>query len=236
MSNLKIPTKLLEPLILAGCLRNPSLFLKIKTYLYTDYIRLGRSGKSYFSDEKYQFIFNCLSRFYDRYKKFPSKEELKTITDKIVKDKDIKTLVFPIIDNAYDYKEEITFEYLETELINFIKENRVYEAITKSQKDIDERNYGSIVNRMEDAVRVSFDKDLGVSIKDTKTIFDKIKKLDSENAISTGFSNFDDILDGGFHPKELVCIAATPGLGKCSIRSVKIIVKYKIDTETGEIL
>lgn len=208
--NLKLPSELLEPLILTGCLRNVSLFLKIKTYIDTN----GKGNKSYFSDEKYQNIFNLFCKWFDKFKKFPSKKELKILIDRLNNDEEIKLLLNSIADKVYDYEEEITYEYLEEELVNFIKENRIYEAIATSQIDIENNNYGAIVNRMEEAVRVTFDKNLGISIRDIDQAFNEIRKLNEEECLETGYPNLDSILDGGLHPKELYCFASTPGVGK----------------------
>ena len=234
MKNLKISSKLLEPLILSGSINNVSLFLKVKNYLNTN----GQKGKSYFSDEKYQIVFNLLCKWYDKFKKFPSEKELKLLIEKIPNDdQEWKFILNSIVSNMYgENPESITPEYLEEELINFIKEARVYEAFMESQNDIDNRNFSAIANRMEDAIRVSFDKDLGRSIRDLDGAFKEINKLNNEECMETGYSNLDSILDGGLHPKEIYCVSAIPGGGKCQRKDVKIKVKYKIDTDTGEIL
>jgi len=211
--NLHISSKLLEPLILSGCLNNVSLFLKVKSYLFTN-----KKDKNYFSDEKNQRIFNLMSRWFDKFKTLPSKDELKIVIDKSKDDSEIKFLLNSIIDTMYEKNaKEINFEYLEEELINFIKENRVYEAMALAQADISTGNYGAIVNKMEEAVRVSFDKDLGISIRDIDAAMEKVNKLNDENCISTGFPNLDSILDGGFHPKETYNFSGIPGAGKTLI-------------------
>lgn len=212
MKNLKIPSKLLEPLILLGCLNNVSLFLKVKPYLDTS----SQKGKSYFSDNKYQTVFNLLCKWYDKFKKFPYEKELKLLIEKIKSDdQEWKFILNSIVTNMYNEDpEEITPEYLEEELINFIKESRVYEAFMESQSDIDTRNFSAIADRMEEAVRVSFDKDLGTSIRDIDKAFKEIQRLNEEECMETGYSNLDSLLDGGLRPKEIYCFASTPGVGK----------------------
>jgi replicative DNA helicase len=232
-NNLKIPSKQLEPLILAGCINNQSLFLKIKNYLDTN----KQKDKSYFSDEKYQQIFNIICKWFDKFKKFPIADEFKVIIDKLKYDEEMKILLYSVVEKMYEYDAtEITYDYLEEELINFIKENRVYEAMMLSQTDIDNGNFGAIANRMEEAIRVSFDKDLGISIKEVDEGFKRINRLNEEESLPTGYSHLDSILDGGWHAKELYCFSAIPGGGKCSRKDVKVKVKYRIDTETGKIL
>jgi replicative DNA helicase len=210
--NLKLPSKLLEPLILAGCLRNASLFLKVKSYLFT-----SSRSKNYFSDEKYQNVFNLMCRWFDKFKSMPSKDELKILIDKTKEDSEVKFLLNSIVDAMFDKKDEINYDYLEEELVSFIKENRVYEAMASAQFDIDKGNYGAIVNKMEDAVRVSFDKDLGNSIKDVGSAMEKVNRLNNESCISSGFPNLDSVLEGGFHSKEIYNFSGIPGAGKTLI-------------------
>jgi replicative DNA helicase len=231
--SLKLPEYLLEPLILKYSARNRSFFLKIKSHLDTSRER----NKSYFSDEKIQNLFNLIVRYFDKYQDFPKKETLKSLSTKYIKDQEILLLTNGLIEKMYeDLEEEIDEIYFEEEVLNFIKEAKIYEAIVESQIDIQTKNFGSIVNRVENAVRINFDKDLGISIRDVQEALRRIKQLDEEKTISTGFSNLDKFLDGGLHPKEIICLAAPPGHFKCVRKDVKIKVKYKINTETGEIL
>ena len=110
--------------------------------------------------------------------------------------------------------DDLDVDYIEEEALNFIKEAKVYEAIISSQEDIENKNFGAIVRKVEDAVRINFDKDLGISIKDAEKGFSMIDKLNKEVKISTGFQHFDNIVDEGLHPKEIICIAGVPGTGK----------------------
>ena len=211
--NLKISPKNIEPLIFTASVKNLSFFMKIKNYLYTS------SSKSYFNDEKYQEVFNIYCRYFDKFGKQPNKSTILTLIEKISDgrkyDEEIKLYLISIVEEAYSYKaEELDFEFIEEETINFIKQNRVYEAMMESNKAVKEGNYSAIVSKMEDAVRVSFDKDLGVSIKNIEESFTRLNKTANEKAISTGFPNLDSYLDGGLHGKELYIFAGIPGSGK----------------------
>jgi len=86
-----------------------------------------------------------------------------------------------------------------------------------AQEDISEGSYDSIVSKMENAVQVNFDKDLGLSINDYEDVIDRISSIATEEGISTGYSNLDSFLDGGFHAKELYVFSAIPGLGKTNL-------------------
>jgi replicative DNA helicase len=226
--NLTLPEHLLEPYILKHAAHNRSFFLKIKPYLDTSRER----SKSYFSDEKIQQIFNLVVRFFDKYQDFPKKETLKSMMKKIVKDEDISFLMNSMIDEMYSGQiEDLDEQFFEEEVLNFIKEAKIYEAIVESQIDIQSKNFNSIVNRMESAVRINFDKNLGISIRDTTTALDKIREINEVKTISSGFSHFDSMLDGGFRPREITCFSAIPGGFKCVRKDTIIKIRYKIEQE-----
>lgn len=229
--NLKIPTKRLEPLILNHCKEDSSFFLKVKDYLFT------KGNKSYFSDNKYQEVFNIYCRFFEKFGKSPKKESLKTILDrKYQEEEEIKTYLFSIVDKMYDEKIEYDAEYLEEEIKTFIQENRVYEAWFEGQEDVEKGDYGSLLTKVENAVRVNFDKDLGTSIKDIDAMYDTIQEVMNESVVDTGYINLNSIIDGGFHRKEIYVLSAIPGGFKCFRNDVKVKVRYQVDEETGEIV
>ena len=206
-NNIKIPSFELEPMILAYALNNVSFFLKIKNHIDTSKFK----GKSYFNDEKYQKVFNILCKYFDKYRAFPQKNTLKALVDRLEEDKDIKLYEVAIVEKAYSYDlTSLDPKYLEDEVLNFIKETKVYEAILASQPDVENRNFGAIVSRIEDAVRINFDKDLGLSIRDVEGVFKKINELDKVNKIESSFPQLDLALDGGFHPKELYVFSSVP--------------------------
>lgn len=213
--SLKLPSELLEPNILIHCLNNVSFFLKVKPYIATK----NYKSKSYFNDNKYQFVFNVLNKWYEKYNKFPTLKEALILNEKLNADnEELRILIKSILDNVYngDYT-EVSSEYIEEETLNFIKENNVYEAMMMSQLDVQQGNFGAIADRMREAISVNFDKDLGISIKDLETGMNAMEDLSSEKTISTGFPSLDEALDGGFRDKEIYIFAATPGVGKTAL-------------------
>lgn len=211
--NLKLPSEILEPLILANSKANPSFFIKIKEHLDT-----SETGKVYFNDPKYQEIFNLFCKCHSKYKKFPKETTLNALIDRLEKNEEIKLYKQSIVKKMFSSSiEDIDPEFIEEQTLEFIKENKVYEAISSSQKDMEEGNYGGLLGRIESAVRVNFDDDLGLSIKEVDEIIERIDNISNENAISTGYPNLDSELGGGFKNKEIYVFAAIPGLGKTLI-------------------
>jgi len=233
--NLKLPSELLEPAILRHSLNNVSFFLKIKPYLKTAI----KTKKSYFTDTKYQTIFNIVCTWYDKRFKFPNEKEMILFLDKFEKDDDVKVLTKSLIREIYEgEQDEIDIDYVEEETKRFIQENQIYEAMLQSQIDIENGNFSAIADKMQKAITVNFDKDLGVSIRDIEAGLTDINALDSDKTVSSGFPSLDDVsaLDSGFHAGEISIFSGIPGIGKCIFRDVKVMVSYEINTETGEII
>lgn len=233
-NNLKLTSEELEPYIISHSINDVSFFLKIKKYLDTN----SSKGKSYFNDEKLQKIFNIISKWYDKYAKFPTQKELRIINDKLHKDdNELRFLISSAVEKIYETKpSDIDNEFIEEETINFIKENNVYEAMMQSQIDIQEQNYSAIADRMKEAIAVNFDKDLGFSIREIEKGLSSLTELNEEYTISSGFPTLDEVLDGGWRGKEIYTFAAVPGIGKCCHKDVKVMVSYEIDEDTGEII
>ena len=231
--NIKIPTELLEQMMLAYSLHNVSFFLKIRPYLVTS----SHKKKSYFNDVKNQFIFNILSHWYEKFNSFPHKKEMEMLVDKVNEDADVKLYLKAMTNKYY---EEDTSGYNEQNLLeeaqDFITQNRVIEAITLAQADMDAREYGAIVDKVREAITINFDKDLGLSVKDFNLAVDRMTaELSELNAFSTGFPSFDRI-GVKFFPGELMCFSGVPKIGKCCRSDVKITVEYEVDDFTGEVL
>lgn len=185
--------------------------MKVQKFLNTN----EEKGKSYFSDEKYQDVFNLYCKYFDKFGKQPSKLTMTTLVDRTEADEELKIYKQSIIEKMYSYSTaEIDIEYIETESEEFIKQARVYEAMNDSQIDIANKNYGAIVSKMEDAIRVSFDKELGLDIHNMDEAFRRMNSLNDEDCVPTGFKHLDSFIDGGLHAKEIYILAAIPGGGK----------------------
>ena len=67
------------------------------------------------------------------------------------------------------------------------------------------------------AVNFVIDKDLGLSIRDIDESLERIRIVNEEAKVPTGYTNLDNIMDGGLHPKELVVFSEIPGSYKTGI-------------------
>lgn len=235
MENLHLSSNLLEQMILAYCQINVSFFLKIKKYLFTK----SAKRKSYFNDEKNQMLFNIFCKYFDKFESFPKHDTLHSLIEKI-EDKELKFLLQSIIDKIYKISaKDVDAEYIEFETKEFIKEAKSYEAIMMAQVDIENRNFSKMADRIEEATRINFDTDLGISIRDIEESMNRIKRLDQEAKIETGFPKLDQLMDGGLHPKEITIFAGIPGSYKtgflgniainCFLQGKKVLV-YTFET------
>lgn len=214
MNKFTLSNELLEPAIIIKSLHDKSFFLKIKKYLDTTHIK----GKSYFNDEKLQKIFNVISKWYDKYAKFPREKELKILFSKMEKDEEIRKVSLNLIDDLYNGDpNEIEEKFLSEEVKRFIEETRVYEAIMESQIDLQEGNFSSIVTRIQDAVSVNFDTNLGFSIKDIESGLKSLQELEDESTTCTGFPSLDKILDPGMRNGEIYVFSGIPSIGKTAL-------------------
>jgi replicative DNA helicase len=229
-SNLKIPTEILEELILSYCIKNATFFIKIKDHLDT-----RNKDFSYFNDTKKQKVFNLLAAFFDKYDKLPKKETLFSIIEKLEKDDEIKLYTLAITKKMYENEESLDSDYIEEETLKFIKEAKAYEVIISSSSYIKDENYSGLIDDIENIAKISFDEDLGTSIKEYDKIYDMFQSLTNEGAISTGYRNLDSLMDGGFHNQELYVFSSTPGVGKCLRGDVEIEVEYETN-EFGHIV
>lgn len=216
--NLKLPSDILEPAIIVHSLEDVSFFLKIKPYLF---VKDVKSKKSYFTETKLQKIFNIICIWYNKRFEFPNEKEMYLLLDKIEKDEEVKLLTKSLIKEIFDDNfEKINPNYIEEETKKFIQENQIYEAMLSSQIDIENGNFSAIADKMQKAITVNFDKDLGISIRDIQTGLSQINDLDDNTkTVASGFASLDaeNALDYGFHAGEVTIFAGIPGIGKSAI-------------------
>lgn len=197
------PNLHLENNIIAHSIKNQEFYEKAKRILSNkDFI--------YFSDERRQDVFNAIGTI--EYK--DEKERLNALKYKYIsKDVENNEYYISIIDLAM--KSELFPEKLiEDDIIELAKRESTAFALKKAKEQFDDEHYDNLDKFFTQYDIISFDKDLGSSIKDFKGNIESIKKLNEENVISTGISTLDGYLEGGLRNKEITVICAPPGVGK----------------------
>lgn len=201
-----------ERLIVGYLFRDRSTFLKLSKYLTTH----GDWQKdSYFTDSKLQFIVNCCWAYEHKYHQMISEEILCSNIEKIIKDPFLQEQMKKTVNDLkkIDYS-EISGDYIRDVAVDFIKKARAVEATYENQMDIAEGNYDNLSKRMQDAVNVNLDKDLGLSLKDSDSVLSILnEEVDDSVGCSWGSFGLDEKL-GKIMPGEIGVVCGVPGAGK----------------------
>lgn len=208
---------LIEFYILILASRKETFLLKVGEYLGTnDYKEVTK--KSYFENRHCQTLFNLLYYIFNKTRKLPSYKDLEfLVTSLFQSDNQKMNDIIGIAKDVYSFNEDINFAIVEEEALKFVKDKMFLDALQNSAKDIEEKNYDAVRDRINKATNVSFDSDFGFSIKDPEDVKTAIASLaDSQDVFATGYDMLDSeqVLNGGFRRKEFNVVAANSGIGK----------------------
>lgn len=119
-----------------------------------------------------------------------------------------------------------TLEHAETKFICdeielFCRQSALYKAIVDSAPDVtsgNDKNFGKVLERVQDALAVSIQKELGVEM------YEKLEErlalyMNSDLYEPTGINGLDAALGGGFARKQLTLFSANSGGGKSLMMS-----------------
>lgn len=205
----------IEFYILVLITKSETFLLKLGEYLYTDDMK-ELTKRSYFDNRHAQTFFNLCYYVYTKTNKLPSVKDLEFLVSRIFKDEQ-KQEILDIVHDVYQFDDEISWQIIEDEALKFVKDKKFIEALSESQKDLDNKDYDAVIERLQKSTQVSFDSDYGVSIKDYKKIKEVLKETaDTSEAIPTGYDmlDSDNVLSGGFRKKTLNLVGANSGIGK----------------------
>lgn len=105
------------------------------------------------------------------------------------------------------------FDYTAAEMEQFCKQRAVLNEVLNASKYIENGDYGTLTSRLEQAVLVSLQRDLGTSV--LENVAERIeRRKETRKPISTGMPNVDKILGGGLNRTELMMASANSGGGK----------------------
>jgi len=211
MTDLKFSSSSLERFILAYLIKDRSFFLKVGQFLKT----FDFQKKSYFIDSKLQWILNTCLIYYDKYDRVPSLDTIKILAEgKFKNDNLLSESIINALEEIYN-KDTSTFEidYLKDETVKFIKTARAVEATLQNQMDIANGNFEELTERMQNAVNINLDKDMGISLADTKTVLALLKEQEEDSGLTFGSNMLDRFL-GSPRAGELMAFCGTPGVGK----------------------
>lgn len=206
----------IEFYILVLITKKETFLLKIGEYLYTEDVK-EITKRSYFDNRHAQTIFNLCYYIYNKTNRLASLKDLEFLVSSIFKGKEQLNDILDIIHDVFQFDDEINWVLVEEEALKFVKDRKFIEALTNAQKDLENKDYDSVIEKLQKSTQISFETDYGVSIKDWKQVKEILKETaDTSEAIPTGYDMLDseNVLNGGFRRKTLNLVGANSGIGK----------------------
>ena len=153
---------------------------------------------NYFSKKFYDTV-EMFQEYSEKYQKLPTVDQVKAKCDLELKE-------VPNIDEAQK-------NWFLDEFETFCRHKALEKAIIESADLLEKSEYGTVEDKIKEAVRIGLTKDLGTDyFIDPKSRLLKLK--DSNGTISTGWKSLDKRLYGGFNRGELNIFAGNSGAGK----------------------
>lgn len=206
----------IEFYILILITKSETFLLKIGEYLYTEDVK-ELTKRSYFDNRHAQTFFNLCYYIYNKTNRLATQKDLEFLVSNIFKNEEQKREILEVVQDVFQFDDEISWQLIEDEALKFVKDRKFIEALTDAQKDLENKDYDSVIEKLQKSTQVSFDTDYGVSIKDYKQVKEILKETaDVSEAIPTGYDmlDSDNVLNGGFRRKTLNLVGANSGIGK----------------------
>lgn len=153
----------------------------------------------YFQGNLQQLV-RFITEYFDKYKTLP----------------EIDTLAVEYADISLE-KQVVTndkISYACDEIEKFCKEQAVVIAMNDSIHDLENGEFGAIVDRMQDAVTISLKKDLGWDFFGDNFSKRLEEALSQAKTISTGIAALDKYIGGGLSRQQTTIFTANSGVGK----------------------
>ena len=153
---------------------------------------------TYFS-KKYFDTVQMLIDHADKYKSLPTIDQIKAKCE----------IDFTPVPNLDEAQKDWFLDEFET----FCRHKALEKAIIESADLLERSEYGTVEDKIKQAVRIGLTKDLGTDyFEDPRARLMKLK--DSNGQVSTGWKSLDKKLYGGFNRGELNIFAGSSGAGK----------------------
>lgn len=166
----------------------------------------------FFNNKNVSKIFKLMLFYFNKYKDFPTKKQLLTIANKKnVNDKELKKFIVDVYTRGELSRSEINF--MRDELSEFIKENKLEQAILNSVDLIQQKKYHEVYDIVTDAVHWNPDIKLGTDYSNAEKRYTALTEL-MTNITESPWMSVNNFLGGGFYRKELYLFAASSSVGK----------------------
>ena len=195
-------TIILEQEIISNLLNNKKYFNQVVYHLEPEY----------FEEEGCSLMFKNIKDYYLNFHKTPNLKEL------VLSFKDAskaqKELIKSTAKEVHAIKEKISESQLLELTQKHIKQAIFKEAIIKGADSLSSNDESLMIESFaiaEQAVKVTLDEDLGVSLEDIDQVYDEFQE---KPGVQLGIPSFDNMIGSGFTPKTLHSAMAASGVGK----------------------
>ena len=214
MADIKFESATLERCILSYLIKDKSFFLKVGQHLKTP----DSNKKTYFIDSKLQWLLNFCCVYYDAYSRIPEIDTVRITIEKKEKNGTFDALLAKAHRNCAEeiYNQSLDgldSDYIKDETVKFVKTVKAFEATTMNQLDIANGKFDELSDRMQKALNINLDKDLGVSLANIDETLELIKQVDLETGLTFGAESINRSL-GCPRAGEITVFCGTPGIGK----------------------
>ena len=183
-----------------------SLLVK-KTFLQTisDILQ-----QEYFDSDANKWLVKKILDYFYEYKTSPTLEVIKVkIND--VEDEVLKTSIVDKLKDAWNVRESSDLDFVQKETIKFCKNQKLKNAIIDSVVLLENQDYDEIKKKVDEAMSAGTERDVG---HDYLVSLDERLSKSARDVVESGWSEIDDIMDGGLGGGELGVIVAPAGIGK----------------------
>ena len=218
----------IQKFIIKGLLENKAFFRKVVNNL----------EPNYFSEE-FEPIVKSIRKYHTKYDKIPEYSVITTIVSHADFSKSLIEKINSSLMDARNLEFTSDDEWLFDSTRQFINERAIFKVLQDGamelNKEDNKRDFGDIYTKMQKAVSIDWDDDLGYEYSDMLEFDSRYDRLcDSTRRIPTGITKLDEAINGGMlgDTKFLAVFAGSAGLGKCVVSTSTIKVRNK---KTGEI-
>ena len=191
-------------------------------------------NSSMFDSDSNKWLVKTIKDYYYEYKKQPTLEVIKYKIDE-VEDDILKAGVVDKLRDVWKNIEATDLEFVQTETLDFCKNQTLKSAILESVNLLENKNYDGIKTIIDEAMKAGTTKDLG---HDYITSLDLRLEESARTTTGTPWDVVNDIMDGGLGTGELGVIVAPAGIGKSwtlqalgagALRNNKFVVHYTLE-------
>lgn len=164
-----------------------------------------------FTSDSVKWIVKKLKYHYDEFRELPDVDNFKIYITKEIENKTTKTNIVYTLKKIYKQKRTNNTDLIKETATDFFKNQNLKKVIFESVDLLEEREYDTIRQKINDAMRAGEEHELGLDY--TKDVEKRYEENDRDT-ISYGYSILDNYTNGGIAPGELAVILAPSGTGK----------------------